>query len=157
MRNTFIKAFLSLAIATAVAFGAGNTIGTWKLNVAKSKLAPSPSPVKSLTTVREASGDGVKVTTTGERADGTPINASYTTKYDGTATTITATGLQYDTISIKQVNANTLTDERKKTGGTYHATGRTVVSNGGKTMTLSTKGTNTDGKEFTSTLVFDKQ
>ena len=50
-----------------------------------------------------------------------------------------------------------LTDERKKTGGTYHATGRTVVSNGGKTMTLSTKGTNTDGKEFTSTLVFDKQ
>ena len=64
---------------------------------------------------------------------------------------------QYDTIAIKQVNANTLTDERKKTGGSYKATGRTVVSNGGKTMTTTTKGTNADGKEFTQVLVFDKQ
>jgi len=55
------------------------------------------------------------------------------------------------------VNANTLTDERKKTGGPYKATGRTVVSNGGKTMTTTAKGTNADGKAFTQTFVFDKQ
>jgi hypothetical protein len=32
-----------------------------------------------------------------------------------------------------------------------------VVSNGGKTMTTTTKGANADGKEFSSTFVFDKQ
>ena len=55
------------------------------------------------------------------------------------------------------MNANTLTDERKKTGRPYKGTGRTVVSNGGKTMTTTVKGTNADGKEFTQTFVFDKQ
>ena len=113
-------------------------------------------PIKSLTIIREASDGGVKHTTKGERADGTAIDASYTAKYDGKDVQVTGNS-QYDTISIKQVNANTLTDERKKTGGPYKATGRTVVSNGGKTMTTTTKGTNADGKEFTQILVFDKQ
>ncbi len=143
---------------TAIAaFGADNSLGTWKLNVEKSTYTPAPFPIKNLTSTREASDGGVKVTTTGEQANGTPINASYTAKYDGTASPVTGSGAPYDTISIRQVNANTFTDERKTTGGPYQATGRTVISNGGKSMTTTTKGTNADGKAFTSTLVFDKQ
>jgi hypothetical protein len=157
MRTILNTVILALAITTVAAFGADNTIGTWKLNVAKSKYTPAPFPLKSLTTVREASSGGVKVTNTGERSDGTMINATYTTKYDGTDASVTGTGSPYDTISIKQVNANTLTDERKKTGGPYKATGRTVVSNGGKTMTTTVKGTNADNKQFTQVYVFDKQ
>jgi hypothetical protein len=157
VRRLLNKAFLALAITTIAAFGADNSLGTWKLNVEKSKYTPAPFPIKSLTTVREASDGGVKVTTTGERAIGAQINTSYTAKYDGTASTVTGTSVLYDSISIKQVNANTFTDERKKTGGSYQATGRTVIANGGKTMTVTTKGTNEDGKAFTSTLVFDKQ
>jgi hypothetical protein len=60
-------------------------------------------------------------------------------------------------IAIKQVNANTQTDERRKTDGKYKATGRTVVSNGGKTMTTTVKGTSADGKEFTQSFILDKQ
>jgi hypothetical protein len=75
------------------------------------------------------SDGGVKQTTTGERADGTKVNATYTAKYDGNDVHVTGNS-QDDTITIKQVNANTLTDERKKTGGPYKATARTVVSNG---------------------------
>jgi hypothetical protein len=113
-------------------------------------------PIKSLTVTREASDGGVKQTVTGERADGMAANSSYTAKYDGKDVPVTGNA-PYDTIAIKQVNANTLTDERKKTGGSYKVTGRTVVSNGGKTMTTTTKGTNADGKEFTQILVLDKQ
>jgi hypothetical protein len=51
--------------------------------------------------------------------------------------------------------ANTLTDKRKKTSGSYQATGRTVISSG--TMTVTTKGVNADGKKFVSVLVFEKQ
>jgi hypothetical protein len=156
MRNFLTKAFLALAITTVAAFGADNTIGTWKLNVEKSKYSPAPMPLKSLTVTRESSDGGTKVTATGEQADGTAINGNYTAKYDGKDVPVTG-NLPYDTISLKQVNANTLTDARKKTGGPYHATSRTVVSNGGKTMTTTTKGTNTAGKSLNSTFVFDKQ
>ncbi len=156
MRTILTKGLIALAITTIAALGADNSIGTWKLNVKKSTYTPAPMPVKSLVVAREASDGGVKVTTTGEQANGTAINASYTAKYDGKDVQVTGNS-PYDTISIKQVNANTLTDARKKTGGPYHATGRTVISKGGKTMTTTTKGTNADGKQFVSTFVFDKQ
>ena len=156
MRIFLTNIFLALAITTVAAFCADNTIGAWKLNVEKSKYSPAPTPVKSLTATREASDGGVKVTATGEQTNGTAINGSYTAKYDGTDVMVTG-NLPYDTISIKQANANTLTEERKKMGGPYHAMSRVVVSNGGKTMTTTTKGTNTEGKDFTSTFVFDKQ
>ena len=156
MRTILSKALVAFAITSVAALGADNTLGTWKLNVAKSTYTPAPLPIKSLTVTREASDGGVKQTTTGERSDGTKVNASYTAKYDGKDVQVTGNS-QYDTIAIKQVNADTLTDARKKTGGPYKATGRTVVSNGGKTMTTTTKGTNADGKEFTQILVLDKQ
>ena len=156
MRTILTQAIIALAITTVAAFGADNTLGTWKLDVAKSKYTPAPFPLKSLTVTREAADGGVKQTTTGEQADGTAINASYTAKYDGKDVQVTGNA-PYDTIAIKQVNANTVTDARKKTGVPYHATSRIIVSNGGKTMTATTKGTNADGKEFTSTFVFDKQ
>ena len=156
MRTNLTRALVALAITALGAFGADNSIGTWKFNAAKSKYTPAPIPVKRLTVTREAADGGVKQTTTGERSDGTAINASYTAKYDGQDVQVTGNA-PYDTIAVKQVNANTLTDERKKTGGSYKATGRTVISGGGKTMTTTTKGTNADGKEFTSTYVFDKQ
>ena len=156
MRTILSKLLVTFAITSVAALGADNTLGIWKLNVAKSTYTPGPMPIKSLTVTREASDGGVKHTTKGERADGTAVNASYTAKYDGKDVQVSGNG-QYDTIAIKQVNANTLTDERKKTGGPYKATNRIVISNGGKTMTSTTKGINADGKEFSQTLVFDKQ
>jgi hypothetical protein len=156
MRTHLTRALVALAITTLGALGADNTIGTWKFNAAKSKYTPAPMPLKSATNIREASDGGVKVTITGERTDGTAINASYTARYDGKEVPITG-NLSYDTIAIKQANANTLTDARKKAGGKYQGTGRLVISNDGKTMTTTTKGIDAAGKAFTSTYVFDKQ
>ena len=70
---------------------------------------------------------------------------------------MTGSGTLFDTTSMRQVNANTLTEERTKKGGTYHATVRYVVSKDGKTTTSTVKGTGPDGKPFTSINVFDKQ
>lgn len=156
MRTILNTTLLALAITTITAFGADNTIGTWNLNMAKSKYTGAPMPVKSVTVTIEASDGGVKATTTGERADGTPINSSYTAKYDGKDAQVSGNA-PYDTIAIKQVNSNTVTDERKKTGGSYKATSRIVVSNGGKTMTRTGKGTDANGKAFTQVFVYEKQ
>jgi hypothetical protein len=58
---------------------------------------------------------------------------------------------------MKQIDANTFTSEVKKTGGKYHATGRTVISKDGKTMTTTTKGTNAEGQPSSGTLIYEKQ
>jgi hypothetical protein len=156
-----MKRFLGMMFAVvamaAIALGADNTLGTWKYNTAKSKPAPGQSPVKNLTLVREASGGGVKQTAKGERADGTKIDDSYTAKYDGEEVMLSGSGVAWDMTGIKQVNANTITEERSKMGGKYKTTARTVISADGKTMTTTSKGTGADGKPFTSVAVFDKQ
>ena len=152
---------ISFALFTMVVigFGADNTLGTWKYNIAKSKRGPGVSPITNLTVIREAADGEVRNSANGERADGSKINDSYTAKYDGkeVAMTLMATGTVFDTIAIKQVNANTITEERTKKGGKYHSSVRTVVSADGKTMTSTQKGTGADGKAFTSVAVFDQQ
>jgi hypothetical protein len=157
MQSFLGKALVTLAFSTIAMFGADNSLGTWKFNSEKSKYTPAPNPLKSLTITREAADGGVKVTTKGERIDGTVIDSGYTAKYDGSASSVSGTGAPYDTISIKQVDANTFTDERKKTGGLYHATGRYAVSNGGKVMTWTSKGADLNGKAFTAVFVYEKQ
>lgn len=154
MRNILTKLTIGLAITAIGAFAADNSLGTWKLNMEKSKFTPS-APVKSLSSTREASNGGVKVTTTGEQANGTPINASYTAKYDSKDYPVT--GAPYDTLAVTQVNANTFTAKLKNTGTKYSTTGRSVISKDGKTMTTTTKGTGTDGKPISYTMVYDKQ
>jgi hypothetical protein len=131
-----------------------NTLGTWKLNVEKSKYTPAPFPLKSQTMIRSASGGSVKVTTSGVQADGKPNNSTYTVKYDGKDHL--ATGAPFDSIALKQVDANTLTFTAKQASGKLQITGRTVVSKDGKVMTTSASGTDADGKAVSATLVYDK-
>jgi len=148
--------FAVLAMA-AIGFGADNTLGTWKFNTAKSKQPAGVSPITSLTVTREAAEGGVTITAKGERADGSKIGTVTTAKYDGKEVPVTGEGLTWDTTAIKQVNANTLTEERSKKDAKYHAKVRVVASNDGKTLTVTSKGTSADGKAFTSIAVFDRQ
>ena len=156
MRNIVAKLVIGVAITTIGMYGADNSIGTWKRNVAKSKSTPPiDNPITSLTIVFEAVDGGVKETVTGQRKDGTAINGGFTAKYDGKEYPVT--GAPWDTISIKQIDANTFTSEQKKTGGKYHTTGRLVISKDGKTMTLTTKGTNAEGKPSSAKAIYEKQ
>ncbi len=133
-----------------------NSLGTWKLNTEKSKYTPEPRPVTSLTLTAEAADDGVKMTATGEVADGTAFNATFTLKYDGKDVQVTG-NVPYDTISAEQVNANEFTFQSKKTGGPFRSKGRIVISKDGKTMTMTDEGTDSQGGAFTSTSVYDRQ
>jgi hypothetical protein len=156
MKRVLGITFAVLAMA-AIAFGADSTLGAWKFNAAKSKQAAGVSPITNLTVTREAADGGVKITAKGERADGSKIDTVTTAKYDGKEVAVTGEGLTWDTTAIKQVNANTLTEQRSKKDGKYHATVRTVASKDGKTLTATSKGTNADGNAFTAVAVFDKQ
>jgi len=155
MRRIVARLVIGVAITAIGMFAADSSVGTWKLNVAKSKITGN-YPIKSQTDVREATPDGgVKVTRTGQWADGTPNKGSYTYKYDGKE--YPATDAPFDVISVKRLDANTTAFDVKKTGGKYRVTGQNVISTDGKTLTQTSKGTGTDGKPLASTLIFDKQ
>jgi hypothetical protein len=156
MRNIVAKLVIGVAITTIGMFGADNSIGTWKRNVAKSVTTPpGTNPMKILTLTNAAFDGWIKVVATGERQDGSPLHGSCSLKYDGKEYAVT--GEAWDTISMKQIDANTFTFERKKTGGKYHATGRTVISKDGKTMTTTVKGTDAEGQPTSGKYVYDKQ
>ena len=155
MQRIVAKLVVGMAITAIGMFGADSSLGTWKLNVAKSKTI-STNPIKSRTDVYEATADGgVKVTRTEQRADGATRNSSFTFKYGGKEYPVT--GQPFDTISVKRVDANTTVQEVKKTGGSYNETTRNAYSQDGKTRTQTVKGTNSAGKPVASTWVYDKQ
>jgi len=95
-----LRIAFAMAAFGALAFCADNTLGTWKLNPEKSKPPAGQSRITSSTVVREASGDGVKVTIQGEREDKSKIDVSYTAKYDGKEVMVSGSGLPYDTIAM---------------------------------------------------------
>jgi hypothetical protein len=128
--------------------------GTWKLNPAKSKYSPGPAP-QSLTVKVEPSGRGEKVTAEFVNADGTRTTTQYTASFDGKDYPLTGSQIA-DAVSLKRIDARTTVRTDKK-GGKVAQTLRRVVSRDGKTMTVTTKGTNAQGQAVSNVAVFDKQ
>jgi hypothetical protein len=129
-------------------------IGTWELNLAKSKFSPGP-PRKSVTRIYEIGADNVKLTQKIVDADEKPVQAGYTAKYDGKDYPLT--GIEgSDTISLKRVDAFTFDTVQKKDGKVV-ITGRNSVSRDGKVMTVTSKGTNAKGQKTNNIQVLDKQ
>jgi hypothetical protein len=154
--RTFLVGFVLAGLLSSsrlAAQTADKFFGTWKLNVAQSKY--SPAGPKSVTVVIEKSGAGFKLTATGEAADGTPINTSYTATYDGKDNPVTGSA-DYDAVAVTMLDANTRHTVRKK-GGKEVQVVHTVLSADGKHFTSTTKGTNAKGEKVESVAVFDKQ
>jgi len=128
--------------------------GTWKLNVEKSKYDPGPAP-QSNTMKIEASGEGEKATTEGVNAAGTATMTQYTAQYDGKDSPMTGSQ-NADTVSLKRIDARTMERTDKK-GEKVVATSTRVVSEDGKTMTVTTTGTNAQGQAMNNVTVWEKQ
>ena len=140
-------------VAAAVCFASDVSMGTWKLNEAKSKLAPGMT--KNTTVVYEAAGDNVKVTIDGTGNDGNPAHNEWTGKFDGKDYPVAGDPNQ-DARSITKIDDRTLAFKVKK-DGKVTISGRIVVSADGKSRTVTTSGTDSKGKKLKSTAVYDKQ
>ena len=129
-------------------------VGTWKLNISKSKFSPGPPPQSATVTYAE-SGDGIKRTGQAVNAEGNKTSFEYTAQNDGKDYSITGNP-NADTISLKRVNDRTVEGTLKKDGKVVTTT-RRVVSSDGKTMTLTITGTNVQGQKVKNVQVFEKQ
>jgi hypothetical protein len=130
-------------------------VGTWRLNIAKSKYTPGPAP-KSITSTYEAAGQGYKVSVRNEPVTGAAQQFSYTTSLDGKDSPITGNNPNADAIAVKRIDATTLEAVNKR-GGKVTTTQRNVVSADGKTRTVTTTGTDAQGQKVNNVAVFEKQ
>jgi hypothetical protein len=142
-----------LLVGITVCFASNPNLGTWKLNEAKSKLAPGYP--KNTKVVYEAAGDNIKATVDGVDGQGKPTHNDWTGKFDGKDYPVTGDP-NSDTRSIKQIDDRTLELTVKK-GGKVTMSGRVVLSADGKSRTLTLSGTDPAGKKVTSISVYDKQ
>ena len=149
----FAIMFLTLTAAGLVLAQSDPFVGTWKLNLAKSKFDPGPAP-QSQTRTWDPSG---KVSVEGINAAGKPVAYGYPVMTDGKDYPTTgAVPSGADTIAGKRIDANTVEVNFKK-GGQHVETARFAVSNGGKVLTITAKGTDPKGQSFSNLVVCEKE
>jgi hypothetical protein len=153
-KTAFISAVVLVAsLSILSAQGADPRVGSWHLNVAKSKYSPGPAP-KSQTLKIEAAGKGEKVTSETISATGDKTVTEYTAEFDGKPHPLKGSPIA-DMVTLKRVDGNTterVDSKDGKTVTTYHR----VVSKDGKTMTVTSKGTNAQGQATSNVVVFEK-
>jgi hypothetical protein len=147
-------AFLLLASATLWAENAN--VGTWKVNLAKSKYtADHPAP-KSLTVIFKEQPDGLILEAVGEDAKGNPTKVHWAAKFDGKDYPSTGGADGADTVNLKKLDDNTIETTNKKNGQVVTSV-RSVVSKDKKTRTSTWTGKDSRGNSETWIVVFDRQ
>jgi hypothetical protein len=152
----FIGALIAIggAAIAADAGAADPVIGTWKLNVGKSTSTSGPvTGSESRTYAQGAQGITVDINITG--ADGKTTSSKTTYHLDGKVYPVTGNA-DFDGLSGKQTDANTADFTLSKAGKSV-GTLRRAVSKDGKTLAVTTNGTDAKGMKVMTTNVYDKQ
>jgi hypothetical protein len=142
---------VGVASVAVLAQSTNPLVGTWNLNVAKSK-----APFKSGTTIIEAVGDGIKFTVDLVGTDGTKSHWEFTANYDGKDYPITGNSPYGDAVVVKRVDARTI-QTMGKYQGKPTTTHTIVVSPDGKTRTATAKGVDKTGKPVDSVSFYERQ
>jgi hypothetical protein len=157
-----MKRFFAAVVFVVLAFAATGVIsaqsdpriGTWKLDVVKSKFDAAASR-KSETRTYESSGGKVMAHVESIGSDGSKQVIGFNGTPDGKDYPYTGEPNGADTISVKRAGSGFNSESKK--GGKMLYTTKSAFSNDGKVMTLTTKGTNASGQSINSVRVYDKQ
>ena len=153
------KAMLLLAVfgLAGSLYAADPSVGTWKLNIAKSKYAPSTeAAVKEITVVIREIGDQWEISYTGKRVDGSSISFKGTRPQQG------GIGKNQPPAEKGEVYVDTVVESGNwfltvLQNGKQVSVTQCLISKDGKTMRQITKGTDAKGKSYQDVEVFDRQ
>jgi len=108
-------------------------IGSWRLNVAKSKYSPGP-PLRSETRVYTKGADGVKGVVSRVYGDGRSEKFEYLANF---GKDLMVTGIEeYDSVMLRKVDELT-SDAVLSHAGTVYGVARRTIAADGKTMTIT--------------------
>src|SRR3954466_1592395 len=158
MRKNLLRVSLAvcsaLVLSSSVVLAADAWLGSWKMDVAKSKASPGPAP-KSLDVKWEATPAGTKFSSEGGGGDGKPTHRCYGSKCDGKDVPYEGNP-EADTCAPMKNDDHSYTNTWHK-GGKPTITAKVVVSPDGKTMTITQTGTNSKGEAVNNTFAYNKQ
>jgi hypothetical protein len=127
-------------------------LGTWKLNVGKSKYSPGP-PLREETRVYTRGADGVTGVVTRTYADGEKERYEYIANFGGEY--MVTGNPAYDAVTLKRIDQ--LASEAMLThAGMIYGIARRVISPDGKTMTITFDRKDND-RPVHNVAVYDKQ
>jgi len=129
-------------------------VGTWTLNLQRSKFNPGPAP-RNITVTYEQTTNGLHVVSIVELPDGSNNRSEYTAGYDGKDYPITGVA-SVETVSMRQIDALTTERVDKKAGKRVQSYMRQVYADG-KTMVVTQKGTDDTGSPIENVMTFDKK
>jgi hypothetical protein len=154
-RKMILRFCLAAFCLTASLFGADHDLfnGTWKLNVAKSKL-PLPAPESEIGTHTGENGSHT-LNTQIKMSSGETIEMSYTAKDDGTPAPVAGLPMA-DTISVRWINEHLVERKFMKADKTV-SQDRATLSTDGKVITVTGSGVNEKGIKTPFTAVYEKQ
>lgn len=154
-----IDLLFALAIAQAGAPAAAaphpSALGTWKLNVAKSRFTPGPGWRSQVRTYTLQLDGSVLIVWTGVGGHGEPMHVSFISRLDGKDYPMKGSD-RYDTLNGVAVDAFTVKSEEKR-GGKVAGIAVRTLSLDGKVMTITDEGTTRKGEKFSQVLVFERQ
>ena len=147
---------LIAALVTVAAGQSDPRVGTWDLNLAKSTFSPGPPPQRQALWYK-MEGRELTALLQGLDAAGRPISpdpGNLTIYFDGKDHPTPRPG--YDTSTWQRVSPNKYVVHRKKAGKVV-LTSTNVVSNDGRTLTITTTGIDEDGRAVSNVRVYDKR
>ena len=149
----YVTLVLLLGTAALRLSAADVVIGTWNLNVAKSRYDPGPPPVSQTRVYREEKGE-VKAMITTVYKNGNSATVHYPANYDGKEYPVSGSP-DTDGISMTRVDEYTAESVLIHAGKPIGTTKR-VVSRDGQTMTITFKGVGELGEPVNNTAVYTK-
>jgi hypothetical protein len=155
LSNVFLGALLIIGGAVmAAGIAADPTVGTWKLNLAKSTFGGGPA-LKSQIRTYSQSAQNITLKMTSVSADGKETKTQTTYHIDGKDYPSVGNP-DFDSLSGMQIDTNT-TEFTLKRAGKPVGTIRRTVSKDGQTLTLNFVITNANGVQLSQLTVFDRQ
>ena len=166
--HAFLNHRVVVAVALALAANGSSSLsaqiqssvflGTWTLDVARSKVDYGALPKSEVRTYEVAAAGGIRLSVEG--VDGAGATFAYSTNgdFNGKDYPFVGAGTRNggDTVSWKPIDAFTIDAIVKKAGSVVNAT-RLVVSRDGKALTITENGTGPNGRATHGVRVYKKR
>jgi hypothetical protein len=152
-----ISVFAALALGVPVAAQNQDAwVGTWELNLAKSKYDPANLAPKSVTVkIESVTGGEIKTTTDQVDAQGRQIHLVTIAMFDGKPAEVKG-ALVPTTRVYKRIDTRTY-EQLNFVNDTLTTSQRIITSRDGKTQTVMTTGKDTQGKSINNVSVYDRR
>ena len=158
MRKTlaaFVMTVFAFVAMRGVAWAQDPLMGTWKLNLAKSKWDPEGLPKSYINRYEPSGTNGVKYTSDRVNSQGQAAHHEYTVNFDGKDYPYKGAPNR-DTIALRRPDPHSVRAIYKKAGDVVEFI-QWRLSKDGKTLTFVTSHFLPDDRPCTHVSIFDKQ